>query len=95
MGSDILTEAKKHQTKLIFTTSLESGIGRLMTASLAAGLGAPDAAHGLTTGSMLASDIWQDDPFIANGRFTLPDAAQLSALMSSDFSAIINEKISL
>ncbi|HYW35797.1 MAG TPA: o-succinylbenzoate synthase [Balneolaceae bacterium] len=86
--------AQIRDTKLIFTTSLESGIGRLMTATLAAGLGAPDAAHGLATGSKLAEDIWQDDEMIHDGRFHLPDAASLVKLMNVHFPDSLIPKIS-
>jgi o-succinylbenzoate synthase len=93
MERNILNEAIDHQTKLIFTTSLGSGIERLMTASLASGLGTPNTAHGLATGSMLASDIWRDDQFITDGRFMFPGTAHLSALMNSDFSEIVDNKM--
>ncbi len=73
---------KSRSKKIIFTTALESGIGRLMTASLAAGHAPSDFAHGLGTGDLLKRDIWNDDLFISNGNFHLPDAHQLAALMN-------------
>lgn len=75
------------QAKCIYTSSLESGIGRLMTASLAAGRGA-EAAHGLATGARLKVDIWNDTPFLQNGRYILPDAGRLNRLMDTDLSSL-------
>ena len=85
--------AKQNDTKLVFTTGLESGVGRLMTATLAAGLGTPHAAHGLATGGLLARDIWTDDQFIAKGNFVLPDAEHFSALMNRGLGDLSIQKI--
>ena len=46
-----------HDISVVFTTSLESIIGRTMTTILALGLGAKKHAHGLATGSLLKYDI--------------------------------------
>lgn len=64
---------KPHEYTAVFTTSLESGIGRMMTATLASGLGAPHFAHGLATGSLLKMDVWYDRDYINSGYFNLPD----------------------
>lgn len=69
--------AGHHNNKVIYTTSLESGIGRAMTATLAAGLGDSNSAHGLATGSLLKMDVWHDGTYINNGSFLLPDRAEL------------------
>lgn len=69
--------AKHHNNKVIYTTSLESGIGRTMTATLAAGLSDRLSAHGLATGSLLKMDVWHDGTYINNGSFLLPDRTEL------------------
>lgn len=69
--------AEHHDNKVIYTTSLESGIGRTMTAILAAGLGSRDSAHGLATGSLLKMDVWHDGTYINNGSVSLPDRNEL------------------
>lgn len=65
--------AVTHEYTTVFTTSLESGIGRIMTATLASGLGAPQFAHGLATGSLLKMDVWHDRAYINSGYFNMPD----------------------
>lgn len=69
--------ANNHGNKVIYTTSLESGIGRAMTVILAAGLGSRDSAHGLSTGSLLTMDVWNDGTYINNGSVGLPDRSEL------------------
>lgn len=69
--------ANNHGNKVIYTTSLESGIGRAMTVILAAGLGNRDSAHGLSTGSLLTMDVWNDGTYINNGSVNLPDRSEL------------------
>src|SRR5699024_8704153 len=89
---------KKNKTsnaKLIFTSSIESSIGRLMTAALATGWGAPKAAHGLATGSLLAQDVWQDDLFLKDGSFTLPNATLLEQLMDRNSQHLDIEEITI
>lgn len=49
--------AESHCISVIFTTSLESIIGRTMTVIIASGLGSKKYAHGLATGSLLKYDI--------------------------------------
>lgn len=63
--------ADTHNNKAIFTTSLESGIGRRVTAVLASGKGSPQIAHGLTTGKLLAKDIHNDTTCISDGFYYL------------------------
>jgi O-succinylbenzoate synthase len=82
LPGNISEQTKTHSKKIIFTTALESGIGRLMAASLAAGRGSSDSAHGLGTGDLLKNDIWSDALFINDGNFCLPDADQLARLMN-------------
>jgi O-succinylbenzoate synthase len=95
LRNEIREEALKHHTKLIFTTSLESGIGRLLTAALAAGLGDANTAHGLATGNLLAKDVWRDDAFIKKGQFQLPGVGKLQQLMNVKLSGLANEEFSI
>lgn len=76
--------AEHHNNKVIYTTSLESGIGRTMTAILAAGLGDSNSAHGLATGSLLKMDVWHDGTYINNGSFLLPDRVELGKRYNSN-----------
>ncbi|MDR9417467.1 o-succinylbenzoate synthase [Gracilimonas sp.] len=50
-----------HLIDTVFTTSLETAIGRAAIAALAAGLGSPKYAQGLATGSLLKNDIVKED----------------------------------
>ena len=98
LGMQVLTKtfrkkAKKHESKLVFTTSLESGIGRLVTAALAAGIASPGTAHGLATGQLLADDIWKDDAFISNGYFSLPDTRHFVSLMNTSLTDLPVQKV--
>lgn len=61
--------ADTHENKAVFTSSLESGIGRAITAMLASGKGASEIAHGLATGNLFANDIYSDSAFITNGYY--------------------------
>jgi L-alanine-DL-glutamate epimerase-like enolase superfamily enzyme len=63
--------ANSHYISVVLTTSLESIIGRTVTAILALGWGSQNVAHGLSTGSLLKSDIGSDN-YIKNGVFTDP-----------------------
>ncbi|WP_138429536.1 o-succinylbenzoate synthase [Fodinibius saliphilus] len=66
------TLANTHDNKTVYTTSLESGIGRIVTALFASGLGSNQSAHGLTTGSLLDRDLIYDSNNIFNGVYQLP-----------------------
>lgn len=59
--------AHSHGSHTIFTTSLESGVGREITAVLASGLGSAYHAHGLATGQLLAEDLLTDNDYISKG----------------------------
>lgn len=63
--------ANTHNNKVVVTSSLESGVGRYFTGLMAAGLGAPDTAHGLSTGFLLARDIFPDKDVISEGSVDL------------------------
>lgn len=69
----IKKQAEQHDCALVLTTSLESSIGRSVTALLAGGVGSTVLAHGLDTGSMLAEDVLPGWPPITSGRIRLSD----------------------
>ncbi len=56
---------------VVVTTSLESRIGRSMTATVAALIGDPGRAHGLHTGRFFEQDLLADFD-ISNGRVAIP-----------------------
>src|SRR5699024_1868057 len=60
-------QASRFNTKVVITTSLESGIGRTITALLASGLGSPDLAQGLNTASLLENDFLPNKPAVEKG----------------------------
>lgn len=61
------TLADTHNKQIVFTTSLESVIGRTMTAELAAGLGTSTLAHGLSTGELLREQVVKQE--VTNGDY--------------------------
>tara|TARA_R110002124_G_scaffold286776_2_gene468663 strand:- start:5467 stop:6540 length:1074 start_codon:yes stop_codon:yes gene_type:complete len=63
--------SNSHYNRLVFTTSLESKIGRTVTAILASGWGATKKAHGLSTGSLLKYDLGTNQE-INSGFFQIP-----------------------
>jgi len=75
--------ADTHDNRVVFTTSLESGIGRRVTAELASGIGNPQTAQGLDTGKLLAKDLNTDKEYIYDGYYHVDE-------ISSDMS--INPK---
>lgn len=64
-------QANSHYIDMVFTTSLESKIGRIITAILALGWGAKKYAHGLATGSLLSHDL-NDETEINSGSYAIP-----------------------
>ncbi len=50
-----------HNIETIFTTSLETAVGRAATVALSAGLGSKDRAQGLATGAFLSHDLARED----------------------------------
>ncbi|MFA7269749.1 MAG: o-succinylbenzoate synthase [Sterolibacterium sp.] len=66
--------------EIVLTSVIDSAIGIIATAHLAAAL-APAIAHGLGTSAWLAADV-ADAPLIANGRMTLPAGAGLGVAPS-------------
>ncbi len=63
---------------IVFTTALESGIGRHMVASVAAFLGSPGRAHGLSTGRFFKTDLI-DGPYAEKGLLS-PDFRPFGSL---------------
>lgn len=63
--------ANSHYIGIVLTTSLESKIGRTVTAILATGWGANKYAHGLSTGSLLKYDLGTNQE-INSGFFHIP-----------------------
>jgi len=63
--------ANTHENKVVYTTCLESGIGRWVTAVLASGSGHPNTAHGLATGHLYDKDVLSDNTYISNGMYHL------------------------
>jgi o-succinylbenzoate synthase len=63
--------ADSHYNSVVFTTSLESKIGRTITAILTSGWGATNYAHGLSTGSLFEYDLGEESE-IHSGFFHLP-----------------------
>lgn len=59
-----------HNSITVFTTTLESGVGRKITAWLAAMTSNSEIAHGLNTGNLLGSDLLYDD-WICNSAICL------------------------
>lgn len=77
------THANTLNIKLVYTTLLESAVGRAATAAIAAGAGNDIWAHGLSTGNKLAADVspenWLNKPEIA-----FPDEPGLGVSLNTD-----------
>jgi o-succinylbenzoate synthase len=69
----IVNEALEKDIETVFTTSLESGVGRLATAHLASIHGSSKYAHGLATGKYIKNDILDDSSCLKHGSYQLPD----------------------
>ncbi len=76
--------AGTHVNRIIITTSLESGIGRMVIAAVASGKGSENAAHGLSTGSLFKNDFWDDNLYIRKGNFYLTKEAGLKNIDNID-----------
>lgn len=83
---NINSQAEDAGVSVVYTTSLEAGVGRLITAHIAAGLLQYPVACGLATGSMLTKDVFYDENFIEQGNFIIPEDAGLGA--TPDFSNV-------
>lgn len=66
--------AGTHNMEVVFTTSLDGIIGRIISAVLASGLGTPTFAHGLATGSLL-NEPGTEAELITNGSYQIPEKA--------------------
>lgn len=90
---DIKHKADESNCALVFTSSLESSIGRGMTALLASGMGTENYAHGLNTGNRLTRDTVPHRPLIQQGSIyidkqTLPLKADKAHLENISISSI-------
>ena len=63
--------ANTHNNKVVVTTSFESGVVRYFTGLLAARLGSKGTAHGLSTGFLLAQDVFTENNVISEGSIDL------------------------
>jgi len=68
----IVNEAHEKDIETVFTTSLESGVGRLATAHLASIMGSSKYAHGLATGKYFKNDILDDSSCLIHGSYHIP-----------------------
>lgn len=64
--------ADTHNIETVFTTSLESAVGRAAIVALAAGLGNKNRAQGLATGSMFREDISSEN-WLNKPKITFPE----------------------
>ena len=69
--------AETLDNKTVFSTSLESGIGRWFTAILASGSENIQTAHGLATGTLLTKDVYPDKPYIYDGSYHFDNRQRL------------------
>jgi len=69
----LVKQATAHNMESVFTTSIESGVGRLATAHLTSFLGSRKYAHGLATGYYFENDIIYDKECISSGNYNLPE----------------------
>ena len=69
--------ARDAGVQVVVTTSLDSVVGRLGAAHLAAGVASPELAQGLATGDWLARDLATDPVLIEGGQLLLPDRGGL------------------
>ena len=65
--------ARDAGVQVVVTTTLDSVVGRLGAAHLAAGVASPELAQGLATGPLLARDLAPDPALINGGKLMLPD----------------------
>ena len=75
--------ANTHNIEVVFTTMLETGVGRAINSILAAGLGTQNRAHGLATGGLFKNDIcpdtWMNAPNI-----TFPEKSGLGITLDME-----------
>lgn len=83
--------AGTHNNKAVFTSSLESGVGRMMTAILASGKESLQTAHGLNTGKLLSKDVYPDKAYISDGKYHVKDLRQIEP----DFQQLSNVSLSI
>lgn len=69
--------ARDAGVQVVVTTTLDSVVGRLGAAHLAAAAASPDLAQGLATGAWYSQELAPDPATIVGGRLTLPERAGL------------------
>ena len=69
--------ARDAGVQVVVTTTLDSVVGRLGAAHLAAAAASPDLAQGLATGAWYSQELAPDPATIIDGRLTLPERAGL------------------
>jgi len=68
-----------HRDKVIFTSTLESAVGRNLTAVSAGLIGSKNKAHGLHTGHLFTDDLIPEDPTVQNpSKMAIRDRGGLS-----------------
>lgn len=80
--------ANYHKIKIVFSSSIESGIGRSIIAALASIISA-EQTHGIDTGSLLKNDIFNDSNCIKKGNYLL----EKNALLQDPKTAEINYRV--
>ncbi len=81
---EITELAASHHIPCIFTSTLDAGIVRLLTAHLSAALGSPGYACGVATGSLFRQDVFSDEHFIIDGRLQLGTTSEPDRFFESD-----------
>ena len=74
---DMARLAADADVQVVITTTLDTVVGRVAAAHLAAVCGTPDLAHGLATGGILAHDLAPDPLVVSGGVAELPLAPGL------------------
>jgi L-alanine-DL-glutamate epimerase-like enolase superfamily enzyme len=81
------TLANTLNIKLVYTTLLESAVGRAATAAISAGSGNDIWAHGLSTGKNLAADV-SPEQWLNKPEISFPDEPGLGISLNTD---LLNE----
>jgi o-succinylbenzoate synthase len=79
---ELTAYAREAGCQVVFTSLLESAIGRWTTAHWASALASTDKAQGLATGDLLQMDIFDETTLRQPGQLTLPDRSGLGLPLS-------------
>ena len=77
----ILEDAYRHDVACVLTTSLESAVGRRITAAFAARYAPLGHAHGLATGSLFTRDVIVKPDPIRNGDYHPESVSDIDSAM--------------